>query len=318
MKQGRRAAVLCTAAMALILLLVLVLGVFMALNSRQFLTTANFKTIGNYMANDMIIGAFLTISLIACNTDFSVGSNMGCSAFVCGLLLNAGLPVWVCILVGLCVGVAIGALNAFCIVQLKVVPMIATMGTWMAFKGAGLMIINSSTLSNFPASFKAIVQDWNLFGVSTLIVVMLIVAVVAALLLKYVSFFHQAYFIGSNPESARLSGINVTKFVYVLYMIIGFFAALAGILATSRYGSAPASLGQGVEFRVISALLIGGVSLSGGEGSILGTFLGILLMALISNALTLFAIDSNLQNVLIGSIMVISVAIDEANRRRQK
>lgn len=196
--------------------------------------------------------------------------------------------------------------------------MIATMGTWMAFKGAGLMIINSSTLSNFPASFKAIVQDWNLFGVSTLIVVMLIVAVVAALLLKYVSFFHQAYFIGSNPESARLSGINVTKFVYVLYMIIGFFAALAGILATSRYGSAPASLGQGVEFRVISALLIGGVSLSGGEGSILGTFLGILLMALISNALTLFAIDSNLQNVLIGSIMVISVAIDEANRRRQK
>lgn len=172
----------------MILLLVLVLGVFMALNSRQFLTTANFKTIGNYMANDMIIGAFLTISLIAGNTDFSVGSNMGCSAFVCGLLLNAGLPVWVCILVGLCVGVAIGALNAFCIVQLKVVPMIATMGTWMAFKGAGLMIINSSTLSNFPASFKAIVQDWNLFGVSTLIVVMLIVAVVAALLLKYVSF----------------------------------------------------------------------------------------------------------------------------------
>ena len=270
------------------------------------------------MANDMIIGAFLTISLIAGNTDFSVGSNMGCSAFVCGLLLNAGLPVWVCILVGLCVGVAIGALNAFCIVQLKVVPMIATMGTWMAFKGAGLMIINSSTLSNFPASFKAIVQDWNLFGVSTLIVVMLIVAVVAALLLKYVSFFHQAYFIGSNPESARLSGINVTKFVYVLYMIIGFFAALAGILATSRYGSAPASLGQGVEFRVISALLIGGVSLSGGEGSILGTFLGILLMALSSKALTLFAIDSNLQNVLIGSIMVISVAINEANRRRQK
>lgn len=98
-----------------ILLLVLVLGVFMALNSRQFLTTANFKTIGNYMANDMIIGAFLTISLIAGNTDFSVGSNMGCSAFVCGLLLNAGLPVWVCILVGLCVGVAIG--RAECILH---------------------------------------------------------------------------------------------------------------------------------------------------------------------------------------------------------
>ena len=301
-----------------ILLLVLLLSAFMAINSKQFMTLANVKTIGNYMANDMIIGAFLTISLIAGNTDFSVGSNMGCSAFTCGLLLNAGLPIWLCILCGLLVGVMIGAINAFCIVRLKVVPMIATMGTWMAFKGVGLMIINSSTLSNFPAAFKAIVQKWNLFGVSTLIVVMVIVTVVAMLLLKYVSFFHQAYFIGSNPESARLSGINVTRFVYVIYIIIGFFAALAGILATSRYGSAPASLGQGVEFRVISALLIGGVSLSGGEGSIFGTFLGILLMALISNALTLFAIDTNLQNVLIGSIMIISVAIDEFNRRRQK
>lgn len=301
-----------------ILLLVLLLSGFMALNSPQFATMANIKTIGNYMASDMIIGAFLTISLIAGNTDFSVGSNMGCSAFVCGLMLNAGYSISVCILCGLLVGMAIGALNAFIVVRLKVLPMIATMGTWMAFKGAGLMIINSTTLSNFPMEFKAIVQEWNLFGISTLVVVMLIVTAVTMFLLKYVSFFHQAYFIGSNNESARLSGIKVDKFIYVLYILIGLCAALAGILNISRYGSAPASLGQGVEFRVISALLIGGVSLNGGEGSIFGTFLGILLMALISNALTLFGIDTNLQNVLIGSIMVISVAIDEANRRRQK
>lgn len=270
------------------------------------------------MATDMIIGAFLTVSLIAGNTDFSVGSNMGCSAFVCGLMLNAGQSIPVSILCGLLAGVAIGALNAFIVVNLRVLPMIATMGTWMAFKGVGLMIINSQTLSNFPLAFKNIVQEGNVLGIPMLIVVMLIVTILAMFLLKYVSFFHQAYFIGSNPESAKLSGINVKRFVYVLYMMIGFFAALAGILSISRYGSAPASLGQGVEFRVISALLIGGVSLNGGEGSILGTFLGILLMALIANALTLFAIDTNLQNVLIGAIMVVSVAIDEANRRRQK
>lgn len=301
-----------------ILLLVLVLIAFMALNNQQFLTSGNVRTIGNYMATDMIIGAFLTVSLIAGNTDFSVGSNMGCSAFVCGLMLNAGQSIPVSILCGLLAGVAIGALNAFIVVNLRVLPMIATMGTWMAFKGVGLMIINSQTLSNFPLAFKNIVQEGNVLGIPMLIVVMLIVTILAMFLLKYVSFFHQAYFIGSNPESAKLSGINVKRFVYVLYMMIGFFAALAGILSISRYGSAPASLGQGVEFRVISALLIGGVSLNGGEGSILGTFLGILLMALIANALTLFAIDTNLQNVLIGAIMVVSVAIDEANRRRQK
>lgn len=301
-----------------ILLFVLVLAGFMALKHPQFLTVANARIIGNYMATDMIMGAFLTISLIAGNTDFSIGSNMGCSAFVCGLMLNSGWSIPISILGGLLTGCCIGALNGFIINNLKILPMIATMGTWMAFKGVGLMIINSRALSNFPVEFKSIVQDGDVLGIPILIIVMLIVTIISSLLLKYVSFFHQAYFIGSNKESAQLSGINVKKFVYVLYILIGFFSALAGILSISRYGSAPASLGQGVEFRVISALLIGGVSLNGGEGTIAGTFLGILLMALISNALTLFAIDANLQNVLIGAIMIISVAIDEANRRRQK
>lgn len=301
-----------------ILLLVLLLAGFMALNHPQFMSMPNMRIICNYMATDMIIAAFLTISLIAGNTDFSVGSNMGCSAFVCGLLLNADVPIPLCILAALACGCLIGALNAFVITKFKVLPMIVTMGTWMSFKGVGLMIINSSTLSNFPMAFKAIVQDGKILGIPTLIFFMFLATVIAMIMLKYVTFFHQAYFIGSNPESAKLAGINVNKFVYVMYILIGLAAAVAGVLSISRYGSAPASLGQGVEFRIISALLIGGVSLNGGEGSVLGTFLGVLLMALIANALTLFAIDTNLQNVLIGAIMVISVAVDEANRRRQK
>ena len=301
-----------------ILLLVLALAAFMALNHPQFMSMPNMRIICNYMATDMIIAAFLTISLIAGNTDFSVGSNMGCSAFVCGLLLNADVPIPLCILAALACGCLIGALNAFVITKFKVLPMIVTMGTWMSFKGVGLMIINSSTLSNFPMAFKAIVQDGKILGIPTLIFFMFLATIIAMILLKYVTFFHQAYFIGSNKESAKLAGINVNKFVYVMYILIGLAAAVAGVLSISRYGSAPASLGQGVEFRIISALLIGGVSLNGGEGSVLGTFLGVLLMALIANALTLFAIDTNLQNVLIGAIMVISVAVDEANRRRQK
>ena len=103
-----------------ILLLVLILAVFMSLNSEQFLSLGNFRVVGNYMATDMIIGAFLTVSLIAGNTDFSVGSNMGCSAFVCGLMLNAGYSIPVCILGGLLCGVVIGAINAFIVVRLKV------------------------------------------------------------------------------------------------------------------------------------------------------------------------------------------------------
>ena len=165
---------------------------------------------------------------------------------------------------------------------------------------------------------NALAAAFGISSIPTLIFFMFLATIIAMILLKYVTFFHQAYFIGSNKESAKLAGIDVNKFVYVMYILIGLAAAVAGVLSISRYGSAPASLGQGVEFRIISALLIGGVSLNGGEGSVLGTFLGVLLMALIANALTLFAIDTNLQNVLIGAIMVISVAVDEANRRRQK
>ncbi len=227
------------------------------------------------------------------------------------------MPIWFCILMGILCGICIGALNATIVVRLKIIPYVATLGTWYAFKGAGLMIINSTSLSNFPLAFKSIVQDTEILGFSILVVIMLIMTLLANFLLKRTAYFHQAYFIGSNQESAKLAGINVNKFYYVIYMMLGSACALAGILSISRYGSAPASLGQGVEFRVVVGILIGGVSMSGGSGTILGTFLGMLLMALIANALTLFGIDSNLQNVLIGIIMVFSVAMDEANKRRK-
>lgn len=300
-----------------VLLLVVLLSLAMTFTAPQFLTMANLRIILNYMATDMIMGSMLAIALIAGLKDFSIGSNMGFSAFVCGLLLNADMPIWFCILMGILCGICIGALNATIVVRLKIIPYVATLGTWYAFKGAGLMIINSTSLSNFPLAFKSIVQDTEILGFSILVVIMLIMTLLANFLLKRTAYFHQAYFIGSNQESAKLAGINVNKFYYVIYMMLGAACALAGILSISRYGSAPASLGQGVEFRVVVGILIGGVSMSGGSGTILGAFLGMLLMALIANALTLFGIDSNLQNVLIGIIMVFSVAMDEANKRRK-
>ena len=300
-----------------VLLLVVILSVAMACSTPQFLTMPNLRIILNYMATDMIMGSMLAIALIAGLKDFSIGSNMGFSAFVCGLMLNKGLPIWLCILAAMITGICIGALNATIVVRLKIIPYVATLGTWYAFKGAGQMIINSTSLSNFPLAFKSIVQDSDIFGFSIIVIVMLVVALFSNFLLKRTSYFHQAYFIGANQESAKLAGINVNKFYYVIYMMLGAACALAGVLSISRYGSAPASLGQGVEFRVVFGILIGGVSMSGGSGTILGAFLGLMLMSLIANALTLFNIDSNLQNVLIGIIMVFSVAIDEYNKRRK-
>lgn len=300
-----------------ILIIVLFFGIIMTIASPFFLTKANFKVVVNSISTDMIVTCAVTIALISGNIDFSIGSIIGITGFFTGILLNNGVPIIPAILCGFVMGALLGLINGLIVTKLKIIPLVATMGTWMAYKGIGLMMINNSSLSNFPAEFKVIAQKWTILGLPISIVLMVVVVLLSIWLLKYVSFFRQSYFIGANCDSAKLAGIRVDKFIIIIYMIIGVMAAIAGILLISRFGSAPASLGQGTEFRIVTAVLIGGVSFSGGEGSIFGAFLGVLFMGLINNALAIFSIDANLQLIIVGSILIISVAVDEANRRRK-
>lgn len=300
-----------------IFLVVLSLGIIMSITSEFFLTVNNLLIILNGLALDMIIATSMTISLIGGHVDFSVGSILGCCGFLAGILMQAGVPVWLAIIAAIVFGIFLGFINGFLIVKLKVLPIVVTMGTWMAYKGLGLIMIGNQSISNIPMEFKQIAQKWNVAGIPFTIVVMLVIMVIGIILLKYNTFFHEAFFIGGNIESARLAGINVNRFIVVMYMITGAMCAIAGILMVSRLGSAPSTMGQGTEFRIVTALLIGGVSFSGGEGSILGAFLGVLLMGMISNALAIFAISGNAQLVIIGLILVFSVWLDEYNRRRK-
>lgn len=301
-----------------IVLIVIAFGVFLSFASPYFLRTSNLLIIINGLALNMIIAVGLTISLIGGNTDFSVGSMMGCCAFITGKVLETGASIAVAIIAGFCTGIMLGMINGILVVKLKVLPIVVTMGTWMAYKGLGLTIVGNASLSNLPAAFKVIAQDWNFLGLPFNICVMIVVMLIGILLLKYSNFFHEAFYIGGNKESARLAGINVDRFTIITYGITGLLCALSGILMLSRLGSAPSTMGQGVEFNIISALLIGGVSFNGGEGSIFGAFLGILLMGIISNALALFGINANMQLVIVGTILVFSVWMDEVNRRRKE
>lgn len=301
-----------------IFIIVLLFGTILSFATPYFLTTSNLLIILNGMALNMIMATGLTVSLIGGHTDFSIGSIFGCSAFAAGLLMEAGFNVVFSICAGLLFGTLLGAINGILVVKIKVLPIVVTMGTWMAYKGLGLIMVGNRALSGMPASFKAIAQKWTVFGLPTIIFVMLVVMILGIFALKYIKFFHESFFIGGNIESAKLAGINVNRFIVIAYMINGFLAALAGILMLSRIGSAPSTMGQGLEFQVITALLIGGVSFSGGEGSILGAFLGTLLMGMISNALAIFGINANMQQVIIGTILVFAVAMDESNRRRKE
>jgi ribose transport system permease protein len=301
-----------------ILLIVLALGAFLSFASPYFLRTSNLLIVINGLALNMIIAVGLTVSLIAGNADFSVGSIMGCCAFVAGKMLESGSNIILSMFAGLATGMVLGMINGVLVVNLKILPIVVTMGTWMAYKGLGLTIVGNTSLSNLPPAFKQIAQKWTFLGLPFNIVVMIIIMIIGIFLLKYSKFFHEAFFIGGNKDSARLAGINVSRFTIITYSITGVLCAVSGILMLSRLGSAPSTLGQGVEFNIISALLIGGISFSGGEGSIIGAFLGILLMGIISNALALFGINANLQLVIVGTILIFSVWMDEVNRRRKE
>lgn len=301
-----------------ILLIIVVMGIVLGFASPNFMTLMNLKIILNGFALNMIFGVGMTISLIAGNIDFSVGSTLGVCGFITALLLQSGMAIPLVIVLVLCIGGFLGFVNGFLIVRLKVLPIVVTLGTWMAYQGIGLMIVGNRSLAQLPAAFKAISQQTTVCGVPFNVAVMIVVVLVGMLLLKYVGFFHQAYFIGGNRESARLAGIKVNKFIMISYLITGALCALSAVLMVSRLGSAPGSLGQGIEFKVIVGMLIGGVSFNGGEGSIFGALLGMLLMSMISNALSIFGVNSYAQLIIVGAILIASVSLDEANRRRRE
>jgi len=300
-----------------LLVIILLSCVVLSIVSPYFLTRSNALIVLNGMALEMIVACGVTISLIGGNIDFSVGSILGCAAFTTARCMAADLPILVAILAGIVVGTLLGLFNGVLVTKLKVAPIVVTIGTWMAYQGLGIIIVGGASIANFPLAFKKIAQEWNLLGIPFNILVMIVIVAISVVVLRKVNFFHQAYFIGGNPESAKLVGLNTERFTLITYGINGLLASIAGVLTISRLGSAPASTGQGVEFNIITALLIGGVSFNGGAGSIWGALLGTLMMSIISNVLALFSVSADVQLLIVGFVLILAVAVDEFTRRKE-
>ena len=213
------------------------------------------------------------------------------------------------------VGATLCLTGAVIINQLKVTPLVATLGTWMAYRGVALVVIGG-TVANLPASFLQFGRV-ELFGIPITIIYMLVIIVAGILLVKYVSFFHNAYYIGSNKVSARLAGINTQRFIYVSYIITGVVAAFAGLVLAARLGSASQNAGDGLEFRNVVGLLVGGISMEGGEGKLLGAVLGILMMQIVNNAIVLLYLNPSYTKVITGSVLVLAIALDQFNKQQK-
>ena len=294
----------------------LVVGFLLTLASPYFLNADNLTAVAIGFATDAIIAVAMTMILITGGFDLSVGAVLAFGGMVAALCLQAGWNMWVSILCALASGALIGAVNGLIITRIKVNPLITTLGMLSIVNSLTLVISGGYPLSSFPKAFLFIGQGF-LFGIPFSVLIMIVLILVGDVLLRNTRALRLLYYVGSNENAAMLSGIPVRLVRFWVYVFGGFMAALAGIIATSRLSSAFPLAGSGTELRVISACVIGGASLAGGEGTILGSLLGVLLMGLISNGLVLLNVSTYWQGIVSGTILIAAVTFDILSRQRK-
>lgn len=294
-----------------------VFAIVMTIVSDVFLSKANIEAILLSLSVEGTIAVGMVILLISGGLDLSVGSTLAFAGVVTGLALTSlGLPAILAILIGLLSALGVGLINGLLVAKLKINPFITTLGMMITIRGLLRVLAEGRAVLNLPEAFTVIGQG-RLFGIQYPIYVMLAVVIIGDLLMRNSRFFRQSYYIGGNERAARLSGINVDLVKIFNYCLVAVLAGLAGLMITARFGSSSLTVGTGVELRVITATIIGGASLSGGEGSVFGAFLGALFMAVLANSLNLLGVESFWQDFITGLILIIAVVVDVINERRK-
>lgn len=300
-----------------VLLVVLALSVFLSFASDNFLSRANINALILGLSFNAIIAVGMTVLMVSGGFDLSVGSTLALAGAVAGYAMVFWHMFWpLAALLGIISGIIVGLANGLIVTKLGVNPLIGTLGMMSVVRGVVLLVTSGFGISNLPQEFNNIAQG-KLFGIQYPVYIMIVIIIIGDILLRRSRYFRQSYFVGGNVKSARLSGIRVNRVLIVNYILAALMAAIGGLLLTARFGSASVSAGVGVELQVVSAVVIGGASLAGGEGTVLGSLLGIALMALIANGLNLLGINVYWQTIIIGAVLIIAVAADSLSRRNQ-
>jgi len=294
----------------------LFLIVFFWILTPHFLTVSNLLNVAQQTAINAIIAVGLTFVIITAGIDLSVGSILAFSGVVLASALSAGMPIPVAITLGVLVGLACGSINGLLIAYGKLPPFISTLGMMSVARGAALMYTNGRPISGFSAEFRFLATG-EIFSIPTSIVIMIVVYIVAHFILTKTKLGRYVYAIGGNEEAARLSGINVAAYKIIVYGICGLLSGLAAVILTARLNSAQPIAGIMYELDAIAATVIGGTSLMGGEGRVMGTLIGALIMGVLRNGLNLLGVSSFLQQTIIGSVIIIAVLVDMTLKRRK-
>jgi ribose transport system permease protein len=303
----------------------IVLLVVFSIASPNFLQTDNL--IGILIATTVngVLALGVTYVIITAGIDLSIGTVMTLSAVMTGVFItNWHFPLLLGTLGGIATGTIAGTVNGIIIAKLKVPPFIATLGVLNIAKGLALVFsglrpiyFNDTPVFNQTAMGSIIGKVIPGWDVPNLVLVLFGAAVVASLVLSKTSLGRYTFALGSNEEATRLSGVNVDGWKIAVYALCGFFAGLAGVLIAARLNSAQPSLGFGYELDAIAAAVIGGTSLSGGEGTILGTVIGAFIISTLTNGLRILSVPQEWQTVVTGMIVILAVYLDIIRRRRR-
>lgn len=303
-------------------LLILVVGFSLA--SPNFLQTSNVMAILQATSVNGVLAVAATLVIITGGIDLSVGTLMTFCAVICGVVLTWwGMPLPIGILAAILAGAACGLVSGTIIARMKVPPFIATLGMMLMLKGLALIISGTRPIYfNSTPGFTQIAQG-SLVGavipqlpIPNGVLLLFAVAGFAAWLLTRTVLGRYTYAIGSNEEAIRLSGVNTDAWKIAVYALAGGICGIAGILIAARLNSAQPALGQGYELDAIAAVVIGGTSLSGGRGTVLGTLIGALIMSVLTNGLRILSVAPEWQTVVTGAIIIVAVYADQLGRRR--
>jgi ribose/xylose/arabinose/galactoside ABC-type transport system permease subunit len=299
----------------ILILILLAFFIVFSLTSPSFLTINNLSNLVRQVAIIGVVSIGMTIVIISAGIDLSVGSIVGFSNILAAVLMTHGVPIIPSILITLAASSALGVLNGILIHDGRVPPFIATLGMMTAVRGLLMLISGARMVAGLPRDFLKFAQI-NILWMPSLFFVWLVVIALSALMTTMTRFGRNVFALGSNPEAARLSGINIRATLYGVYAFSALTSAIAGILYTSRLANGIPTAGEGYELDAIAAAVVGGASLMGGEGTILGTVLGALIIATLRNGGDLLGIDPFILQIAIGVLIVAAVLIDQLSKRR--
>ena len=300
-----------------VILILIALIVFFAFAAQGFF---QFRNLYNILQQVAIIGVITVAQayvIITGGIDLSQGAIIGLTTVVAGIgMVVLGLPIWICIIMGLSIGLGIGIANGILVARLGLPPFIVTLGTMTVFTAVALLLTGGSDVYNLPSEISEFGRS-NIGGIIPIIaLIMIVLAIVMHIILKKTPFGRYVYAVGSNIQSARFSGVKVRSVLFITYLLAGLICSLAGIIMLCRANAGVALAGQDYQMDSIAAVVIGGGSLFGGEGSIAGAIVGAFLITVLSNGVQMLGLSSYWQQFVTGVVLIIAVLIDTMRRRR--